>query len=125
MVLSVAIVLIVVVVIAVPHIHPFVPRICIPSYPGYASLRTPDIHPLVPRTLIPRIFTPSYPGYSSPRTPDIHPLVPRILIVSHTPGISTPPNVRTSHCYKQRCCNLSIQALIKVELVFSSSTQFF
>ena len=47
-------------------------------YPGYSSLRTPDIRPLVPRIFIPPYIPSSYLGYSSPRTfprtPDIHPL---------------------------------------------------
>ena len=62
--------------------HTPLPRIFIPSYPGYAYLRpgysyphTPDIH-----TLVPRIFIPSYPGYSYPHTPDIHTFVPRQVI---------------------------------------------
>ena len=36
-----------------PDIHPLVPRISIPSYPGYPPPRFSDIHPLVP--LVPRI----------------------------------------------------------------------
>ena len=86
--------------------HIFVPRIFIPSYPGYSSPRTPDILTLVPRIFIssypvysslrtpyihpfvPRIPIPSYPGYSSLRTPDIHPFVPRIPIPSY-PGYSS------------------------------------
>ena len=47
-----------------PDIDSLVPRICIPSYPGYSYPRTPDIHPLVPR-----IFTPLYPGYCHTHTP--------------------------------------------------------
>ena len=57
--------------------HTLVPRIFIPSYPGYSYIRAPDIH-----TLVPRIFIPSYPGYTYPNTPDMHTLVPRIFIPS-------------------------------------------
>ena len=56
------------------------PRIFIPSYPGYLYPRTPDIY-----TLIPLIFVPSYPGYAYPRTPDIYTLIPRIFVSSY-PG---------------------------------------
>ena len=52
--------------------------ILLPSYPGYAYPRTPDMH-----TLVPRIFISSYPGYSYPHTPDMHTLVPRICIPSY------------------------------------------
>ena len=42
-----------------PAIYAIVPRLFMPSYPGYLCHRTPAIHALVPR-----IFMPSYPGYS-------------------------------------------------------------
>ena len=66
-----------------PDIHHFIPRIFIPSYPGYSFLHTPDMHPFIPR-----IFITSYPGYSFLHTPDIHPFVPRIFIPSY-PGYSS------------------------------------
>ena len=89
-----------------PGYSQIVTQIFTPLYPGFLHPRTPDIHTLLPRISIPsypgysyriftplvfQIFTPSYSRYSHPRNPDIHTSYPgyshRIFAPSY-PGYS-------------------------------------